>query len=140
MNQQVRPGSSLGAVICFAALLLLYGPSITDADRVVLVESDRVPVLVALEAYRTTQGGSRKAEAAWLHRLVNRLERGPGAYDPLRVVDRFVLERDLVAYAAAEEDEARLREMAESEGAAEIRIERKELKTGREIWTVCSDD
>jgi hypothetical protein len=30
--------------------------------------------------------------------------------------------------------------MAESEGAAEVRIERKELKTGREIWTVCSDD
>ena len=24
--------------------------------------------------------------------------------------------------------------------AAEVRIERKELKTGREIWTVCSDD
>ena len=37
------------------------------------------------------------------------------------------------------EDEARLREMAESEGAAEVRIEKKELKTGREIWTLCSE-
>ena len=114
MNQRIRPGSSLGAAICFAALALLYSPSLTDADseRPLLAESDRVPVLVALEAYRTSQGGSKKAEAAWLHRLVSRLERGEGAYDPLRVVDRFVLERDLVAYAAAAEDEARLREVA----------------------------
>lgn len=33
-------------------------------------------------------------------------------------------------------DIAELQEMAESEGADEMRIERKTLKTGREIWTL----
>lgn len=35
-----------------------------------------------------------------------------------------------------EADLAELREMAESEGADEFHIERKTLKTGREIWTL----
>jgi outer membrane protein insertion porin family len=119
VDREVRPGSRLGAAACFAALLLLYGPARTGADseELVLPESDRIPVLVALESYRASQGGSEKAEAAWLHRLVSRLERNEGAFDPVRVVDRFVLERDLVAYASVEEDEERLRDLAREEAA-----------------------
>ena len=33
-------------------------------------------------------------------------------------------------------DEAQIREQAEEEGAEDLRIERKVLKTGREIWTI----
>ncbi len=33
-------------------------------------------------------------------------------------------------------DVSELQEMAESEGADEVRIEKKELKSGREIWTL----
>ena len=35
-----------------------------------------------------------------------------------------------------EADEAQIRARAEEEGAEDLRIERKVLKTGREIWTV----
>lgn len=35
-----------------------------------------------------------------------------------------------------EEDEQELREIAESEGADELRIEKKQLKSGRQIWTL----
>jgi hypothetical protein len=37
-------------------------------------------------------------------------------------------------------DIAELREMAESEGAEEMRIEKKSLKSGREIWTLSGGD
>lgn len=36
----------------------------------------------------------------------------------------------------SEADVAELREIAESEGADEFRLQRKSLKTGREIWTL----
>ncbi len=36
----------------------------------------------------------------------------------------------------SEADVAELRALAESEGADDIRIEKKRLKTGREIWTL----
>lgn len=36
------------------------------------------------------------------------------------------------------EDEAALRALAESEGAEDVRIEKRTLKTGREIWTLGS--
>jgi hypothetical protein len=36
----------------------------------------------------------------------------------------------------SEEDLAELRAIAEAEGAEEMRIEKKVLKTGREIWTL----
>ncbi|MFK7985252.1 MAG: hypothetical protein AB8I08_04405 [Sandaracinaceae bacterium] len=38
-----------------------------------------------------------------------------------------------------DDDLAEIRQMAESEGAGGVRIERKALKTGREIWTVHSE-
>lgn len=37
-------------------------------------------------------------------------------------------------------DIAELREMAESEGAEDMRIEKKSLKSGREIWTLSGGD
>ena len=37
----------------------------------------------------------------------------------------------------SEADVSQLREIAESEGAEEMRIEKKILKSGREIWTLC---
>jgi hypothetical protein len=37
-------------------------------------------------------------------------------------------------------DLAELQEMAESEGAEEMRIEKKVLKSGREIWTLRGGD
>jgi len=40
----------------------------------------------------------------------------------------------------SDEDVAELSARAEAEGADEIRIERKALKTGREIWTLYSGD
>ena len=40
----------------------------------------------------------------------------------------------------SDEDIAELKARAEAEGADEIRIERKALKTGREIWTLHSGD
>ena len=36
----------------------------------------------------------------------------------------------------SEADVSELREMAESEGADQMRIERKTLKSGREVWTL----
>ncbi len=36
----------------------------------------------------------------------------------------------------SEADVSELREMAESEGAEEVRIEKKTLKSGREVWTL----
>lgn len=36
----------------------------------------------------------------------------------------------------SESDLSELREMAESEGADEMRIDRKQLKSGREVWTL----
>ncbi|NOY91258.1 MAG: hypothetical protein GXP55_08610 [Deltaproteobacteria bacterium] len=38
------------------------------------------------------------------------------------------------------EDLAELTAMAEAEGAGELRIQKKHLKTGREIWTLESDE
>ena len=35
-------------------------------------------------------------------------------------------------------DEAEIRDQAEGEGAEDFRIERKQLKSGREIWTMHS--
>ena len=35
-------------------------------------------------------------------------------------------------------DEAEIRARSEAEGAEDLRIERKQLKTGREIWTMHS--
>jgi hypothetical protein len=39
----------------------------------------------------------------------------------------------------SEADLAELQEMAESEGSDEMRIDKKILKSGREIWTLGSD-
>ena len=36
-----------------------------------------------------------------------------------------------------DEDMTALRELAESEGADEMRIQKQVLKSGREIWTLC---
>lgn len=40
----------------------------------------------------------------------------------------------------SEADLAELQEMAEAEGAGEMRIEKKLLKSGREIWTLQGGD
>ena len=37
-------------------------------------------------------------------------------------------------------DEAELREMAELEGAEVVRIDKKVLKSGREVWTLHGED
>jgi hypothetical protein len=37
------------------------------------------------------------------------------------------------------EDEAALREIAEAEGADEVRIQKQLLKSGRQIWTLVGD-
>lgn len=38
------------------------------------------------------------------------------------------------------EDEAELRAMAEAEGAGQMQISKKYLKTGREIWTLTTEE
>ena len=113
------PGAILTAVLLFTTLFLLYGPLATVGDMLPRpgLDGEPVRVLVALESFRVTPSSSGKAEAAWLNRLVSRLERSQGAYPPVRVVERFVLERSVLGYGTGEEDERRLRGLAKAEEA-----------------------
>jgi hypothetical protein len=106
-------------VLLLTTLLLLYGPLATVGDTSPGSGDDeaRVRVLVALESFRISPEGSGKAEAAWLNRLVSRLERPEGAYPPVSVVERFVLERSVLGYETGEEDERRLRGLGLAQGA-----------------------
>ncbi|MEE8557606.1 MAG: POTRA domain-containing protein, partial [Myxococcota bacterium] len=104
-----RPGPILVAVLFYTAV---FGPGIAAGDGALPAISDPVRVVAALQSFRVSSQSNGKSEAAWLNRLVSRLEREEGAHDPIRVVKRYVLERSVLGYSADEEDETRLQELA----------------------------
>jgi outer membrane protein insertion porin family len=116
-----RPARVAAATLLFSAIPVLYGPlSPSRADLIMGARDEgiRIPVLVALETFPTGPGDSAKAEAAWLQRLERRLEDEEGGSAPVRVVERFILERGPTAAEGAGTDEARLQAVAHSQSAS----------------------
>jgi outer membrane protein insertion porin family len=122
VNGAIRRGRVVVATLLFSAIPVLYGPlSPSRADLIMGARDEgiRIPVLVALETFPTSPADSAKAEAAWLQRLERRLEAEEGGSPPVRVVERFILERGLTeAEGGPGTDEARLQALAHAQSAS----------------------
>jgi outer membrane protein insertion porin family len=115
MGRSGRGGTVVSGLLLFWALPTLFAPSPPLWGEVAIgapEDAARVPVLVALEVVHGGRDASSNAEAAWLQRLVRQLEHPEGGSPPLRVPERFLLERESLDELGLEEDEERLRDVA----------------------------